>query len=363
MSGKRLVHILSSNRRGGVENYAFDICRHYHATGTDVTVVTRDAKAVDSMFLGQGISLVHAPLGGLYDPASPWILAKIFRDFPAEGGAVHTHRYSDTVTALLARKLARRPEIRVVATRHIVRPGRNTPLFRWICAATDAHIFVSQTALQAFIKPWAGRKLPIADERLHILRNSLNIDNPHLLPEPSRGPVTAICHGAIVAGKGFETIIDALAMVRDVKIRLRIAGSGNPDYIDKLRQRAIARGVMEMIDWVIPAGNIELLIGESHFGVQASSQREAFAFESLRYMALGRPQICVANGAQSEYLKDGRSAIFAPPASAVQLAEAMRTLAMSAPLREEMGKNAFIDYHANLAWPGFISQLDKIYFP
>lgn len=363
MGSGRLVHIVSSNHWGGVESYAFDICRHYHGQGWDVTAVTRDAKAVDSHFYRQGIPLVHAPLGGIYDPASPWLLAKVIKDFPPEGGIVHVHKYSDAFTALLARRIAGRSDVKIVATRHIVRPGSDTWMFRKLCSGIDAHIFVSQTAFDAFAKSWNGRSLPIPEERLHILRNSLDIDRNEPLPEPARGPVTAICHGTIVAGKGFEAIIDALAMIRDVKVRLRIAGNGNPDYIDSLRQRALARGVMEQIDWVIPAGDIELLICESHFGVQASAQREGFALESLRYMALGRPQVCVANGAQSEYLADGRSALFAPPADAPRLAEAIRRLAVDPELRRTLGMNALSDFNDTHSWSEFISRLDKIYAP
>lgn len=363
MPKSQLIHLISSTHWGGTEQYAYDICRHYHEQGWRVTAVTRDAKAVDAHFTRHGIPLVHAPLGGTHDPASILLLAGIFRRLDHDAAVVHTHCYSDTFTALAARRLARRPDIRIISTRHKVHPGSNAPLARLVYSHTDAYIFVSKTAFDAMRQTWNNGKFPIADQHIHILHNSLYPSGAEPMPEPARGPVTAICHGTIVAGKGFETVIDALSTLRDIRLRLRIAGSGDPDYLDSLRQRAIARGVMDLIDWIIPAGDINLLIGESHFGVQASAAREAFALESLRYMACGRPQVCVANGAQSEYLTADATAVFTPPNDATLLGAAMRRLAADPALRARMGAQARAEYLERLDWKHFISRLDNIYDP
>ncbi len=359
---RQLIHIVPSVHWGGVEQYCLDICRHYHGEGWDVLAVTRDAKAVDSHFMACGIPLIHALFGGYTDMGSIWMMTRLLRGV-AKGCVVHVHRYSDAFTVLMARRLANRPDIRLVATRHIVAKGHDNPLARRIYSRIDANIFVSRTAMEAFMSRWPADRDPSPQDRIHILHDSLNLAYTETVEEPTRGPVTALCHGTIVAGKGFENVIDALSTLRDVKIRLRIAGNGDPDYIDSLRQRALARGVMDLIDWVIPSGDIMLMIGESHFGVQASSRREAFGLESLRYMACGRPQVCVPNGAQSEYLRNGHSAIFAPPADSAKLAEAMRRLATDPELRIRMGANALDDYRHAYAWPHFIKALDKIYTP
>lgn len=361
---RRLVHLISSNHWGGIEQYALDICRHYRKQGWEVTAVTRDAKAVDTKFADNDINLVHAPLAGIYDINSVWRLAQIFRRAPMDRCVVHAHRYCDACIALMAKRLANRMDIRVVVSRHIIKPGHDTFLFRRICAKADAHVFVSKVALESFNSTWSkhDKSSPLPKERIHVLHNSLNISQP-ADSQQIRGPITAICHGTIVAGKGFETVIDALSMLRDIKLRLRIVGSGDPDYIDSLRNRAIARDVMHQIDWLIPGTDPQLWIGESHFGVQASSIREAFALESLRYMALGKPQVCVCNGAQSEYLSDGVTALFVPPADAPKLADAMRRLATDEELRNSIGRNALVAYNNRLDWKHFITTLDKIYVP
>lgn len=348
-----------------MEQYALDICRHYHGIGWDVSAITRDAKVVDAQFMAYGIPLRHALFGGYTDMGSIWQMARLFRTLPRGRAVIHVHRYRDAFTVLAARRLVNRTDIRLVSTRHTVAPGRDKPLFRRMCRNVDADIFVSQTALQAFVAPWNDRHCPLPPDRVHVLYNGLYLDDKPLMAEPQRGPVTAMCQGPIVAGKGFETVIDALAALRlrGVKLRLRIAGYGHPDYIDQMRRRALARGVMDQIDWIIPAGDIYLLIGESHFGVQASSRREAFGLESLRYMACGRAQVCVPNGAQPEYLQDGVSAIFAPPNDSSKLADAMQRLIQDSDLRNSLAANARRSYERNLDWSRFISEMDKIYNP
>ena len=71
MNGKpSLIHLISSNRWGGSQRYALDICTHYHGEGWEVMAMTRDAKTVDDRFRRAGIPLLHAPLHGFFDPAS-----------------------------------------------------------------------------------------------------------------------------------------------------------------------------------------------------------------------------------------------------------------------------------------------------
>ena len=355
-----LIHLVSSNRWGGAQKYAVDICSHFHKEGWDVTAITRDAKVVDDRFRKVGINLLHAPLRGFFDPASAFILARRLRQVGHNNGYIHVHRYRDAFTALLAKRIAKRPDIRVISTRHTVRPGRNSWLFRRIYDKINAHIFVSRTAFERFKSPWPQR-LPMRVSTVHIILNSVN--TPYSLPTdpPEKGPIFALYIGPVVKGKGIETIIDALPSLRGLKLRLRICGTGNPDYLDELRRRAMARNVMEMIDWSRNEDKARDIISQSHFAVLPSVEREGFGLSNLLVMASGRPIICSPNGAQSEYLTDGETAIFVPPLSPSALADAMRTLATDNAMRTIIGNNAFKYYAKYLSWESFIPKLQKIY--
>lgn len=355
-----LIHLISSNKWGGAQQYALDICTHYRREGWTVKAMTRDARVVDDRFRQSGIELFHGPLRGIFDPASVLVLVRHLKAMPIDRGYVHVHKYRDAFTVLLAKRLARRNDIRVISTRHTVRRGRNSWLFRRIYDKINAHIFVSKAAFEHFSRTWGG-ELPMKSNRVHILHNSVNIAPALPALEPEKGPVFALYLGSVVKGKGIETIIDAMASLKGQKVRLRIAGRGNPDDLDRLRRRAMARDVMEMIDWKTGGEASDELIMQSHFAVLPSVEREGFGLPNLRVMAAGRPQICTQGGAQTEYLTDGETAIFVPPADAQVLAQAMRRLASDPALRKEMGTKAYRQYSSALSWQSFVPKLTQIY--
>lgn len=357
----RLMHVLSSVCWSGVERYALDICRHYAAQGWDVCALTRDARAVDDVFRHFGIKLRFAPFDGFLSWGAAKEMLRIIRedDSPIR---IHCHDTRDAFIALVARRMSRRSDVKVFLTRHhVLRAGRS-PFSHWVYRNVDAMIFVSETVRRKFFARWQRMGYtPFDTGKAFVIHNSLNIELSPIAPEPEKGPVTASYLGRLAPGKGLEYLIDAMAMMGKVKLRLRLVGSGHPDYVDRLRQRALVKGVMQMIDWPRHKDNTSDFIRDSHFGVLPSDVPEAFGMANIEYMAEGRPQICTRNGAQPEYITDGREGILVAPRNAAVLAEQMRRLATSPDLRIRIGVAARSKYEEQLAWPHFIRHLDRIY--
>ena len=346
----------------GAQSYALDICREYADRGVNTIALTSGAYAVDTRFSAHGIKVEHAPLRGFLDFSSILSVAAMMRRLPKGNNIIHAHRYRDAYTAAMARRLAKRDDIRIVATRHAVRKGRDSSVFRRLYANIDAHIFVSQLAFDRFCHSWEGRHLPLDDNKVFVLHDSIRTEeSPAPLPEPEKGPVTALYLGPVAERKGLESLIDALMMMRGVRMRLMIAGEGSPDFLDNLRKRAMIREVMDSIDWHSGAENPRELIARAHFGVVPSVESEAFGLSNLRYMACGRPQISTRNGAQTEYLIDGETALLVPPADSATLAEAMTRLTSDPDLRARMGRKGFMEFSRNLSWESFTRKLDAIY--
>lgn len=356
----KLIHIVAGNVMGGPQRYALDICRHYAAWGHDVLALTRDAKAIDRHFAEAGVKLSHAPLRDYPDIFSSIALKQILEDSPSKAIVIHVHRYRDALTAIAARRLAGRTDVKIVVTRHISEKGKNNWLRRFIYRQVDAHIFVSDSARRAFLSAWSHSRYPFDTARLHVAFNSRNVI-PERTEIPEKGAVTAMFHGTLRHGKGLETLIDAMGLLKDTRLRLKIAGSGDPDFLDSLRRRAQALGVMEKIDWHRNVEEPLTLISSCHFGVLPSEVPEGFGMANLEYMAAGRAQISTFNGAQSEYLTPGYEALQVAAESPHMLADAMRKLAANRELCAEMGRRAAEKYDRLLSWPHFVERLDAIY--
>lgn len=312
------------------------------------------------MFKKENIQLIHAPLQGLYDFYSIKILSQFIKE--TQGPVIiHVHGFRDGFTALAARKIARKKDVKVIMTRHKVRRAVDSWPLRLIYRNLDALIFVSRAARDRFIATWHNRLIPIKADRMHVIHNSLNIPEPEYTPPTSNRPLTAMFHGPLRPGKGLEILIDALTMLKGKRIRLRIVGSGTPDYVDRLRRRAISRGVMELIDWHKHTDNPLPLIKDCDFGVLPSVDEEAFGLSNIEYMAAGRPQICSSNGAQPEYITDGWEGILIPPSNPSFLAESIIKFASDPDLRLKMGHQAFQTFTSRLCWPHFILPLSQLY--
>ncbi|MCH5213690.1 MAG: glycosyltransferase family 4 protein [Muribaculaceae bacterium] len=355
-----LIHVIPSGEWGGPERYAFDICRHFAAEGWQVKALTREALAVDRHFRGAGIQVCHAPLRSYPDYYSARKLAALFRGMPKGEGVVHVHRLNDALTCILARKMARRKDIRLILTLHEATRARNTLLRRIVYRGIDRLLFVSEYSKKTFLSRWRPSAGPLPEEKTGVSYNSLLGATPEQ-QEPPRGPLSAAYRGKLKPGKGIETLIEAFGRLKDLRLRLQIIGKGKPDYVDSLRRRAHASGITDRIDWIRNTEFAEDACRRVAFGVLPSEQPEAFGMANIEFMASGRPQIATFAGAVPEVLEPEVDSLKIEPGDADGLAHAIRRLATDEALRAELGRNAAERYNTLFAWPLFIRRIERWY--
>ncbi|MCM1005681.1 MAG: glycosyltransferase family 4 protein [Prevotella sp.] len=355
-----IIHIVSSAFWGGREQYALDLCRAYSDAGWKVTALTSDCTAVDAPFKRCGVKVRHFPLGRYAGLSTVLGLCHLFRKGKTPP-IVHVHAFRDVFLALAARKLCNRKGVKVVFTCHRVNPCRNTALRRRMLRNLHALIFPSVLAKDTFLSSWSPVELPLREEKIHMLPNSIYTTVPPNPEPPKTGPLVAAYYGRIVQGKGLETFISALTDCRGLRTRACIAGHGDPDYIDSLKRLAERLGVMDMIDWRGNSLSMEQILDSAHFGVFPSLMPESFGLANAACMAWGRPQISTFNGAQTEYLTNGDEALLIPPSDREALARAFKRLATDADLRICMGANARVRFSRTLAWPAFAKRMTQIY--
>lgn len=358
-----LLHLVSATSWGGGERYALDILTHFRSLGWKTGVFTRDLQVVNTPFEKAGIKTHFLPLHGYLDPLSPLQLASLLRHQKEQGIILHVHKYKDAFTALLARRLSRRSDVRVVMTRHLVRRPSRGWLQRRIYRNLDAHLFVSRRARDIFLAPWP-RPLPFPADRIHALHSSIAATQTPYSPPPDKGPRNIIFLGRLHPEKGIETLIEALPALRGRRARCRICGTGSADYVDSLRRLATRLGVMDLIDWMGHVADTAPIIADSHIAVLPSVVPEAFGLVNIEVMAQGRMQICTSTGAQREYLSQGAEGLFITPRDSESLAKLLAELLddpSQPPRYVKMGRTAWGTYARDLAWPRFAARLERIY--
>lgn len=125
--------------------------------------------------------------------------------------------------------------------------------------------------------------------------------------------------------KGIDTCIQALALLKDLPVTLRIVGAGRPAYIAELRQQVEALDLLTRVTFLeqVPPADIQQQYAQADLFVLASSY-EPFGIVLVEAMAAGVPIVAARVGGIPAVV-DG-SARLVPPKDAKALATALRTL-------------------------------------
>ena len=78
-------------------------------------------------------------------------------------------------------------------------------------------------------------------------------------------------------------------------------------------------------------------------------------------MMEGKPHITSNNGAQTEYIRDGRNAIFVEPGNHFALAAAINHLIDDPKARQRIGNQAKIDFDSDLNYDIFYDKITRLY--
>lgn len=351
-----VVHLVSNKVWGGGERYALDLCRRLEADGHSVAVITRGYDAVDRPFIDAGFTPGRLPLGGLFDFISPSRLSRVLDSI--EGPVVvHVHNFKDARTAVAARRLMRSPDkVRIVATRHLVKPGKSDRSSAELYAALDAIVFVSQTAFDVFL---AGK--PRVDaERLMVVPSAIPARPvPEPLPRPD-DEFRLVYAGRLVHEKGIELLLDAMATMPR-RVKLHVCGSGKPDYERLLRRYAHTIGVEERVVWHGHLPDPLPLMASASAGVVPTLATEAFGLAVLEFMSCGVPVVASGAGGPAEIITDGVDGLLFVPGEPNSLSRAVTRLADDPKLRNQLAQNCKFTYNRRYDYDFFYSQMVKIY--
>jgi L-malate glycosyltransferase len=154
----------------------------------------------------------------------------------------------------------------------------------------------------------------------------------------NKGKIQFISIGRMVKRKGFDVLIRALSLLKDIENTPRLHLVGDGPELNSLKTLARELGIQDHITFSGTVDDKEKfrLLSNSDIYV-LSSVHEGFGIVLLEAMCCGLAVIATNNGGQTDIIKDGKNGILVPSKNAEALAGAMRTLALNSAKRKEMG--------------------------
>jgi glycosyltransferase involved in cell wall biosynthesis len=182
-----------------------------------------------------------------------------------------------------------------------------------------------------------------------VIPDGVRLD-PARAPTPAPPPpFTVVYAGHLYPWKGVDVLIEALAELPDVQLRVVGGQPGESDHV-RLDARARALGVdgrVTFTGWLPPA-SVTVELSRAHALVLPNprlhtSERYTSPLKLFEYLAAGRPIVASDLAALREVLRDGENALLVEPGSAPALAAALRRVAEDPALAAMLSQRAFED--------------------
>ncbi|MBR6282950.1 MAG: glycosyltransferase family 4 protein [Muribaculaceae bacterium] len=357
-----VFHIASNKTWTGAEEYAYSLTsRLRNDPNYYVEVVCRKNEPVLTHFRRLEVPISILPLKGITDLDSPMRFARLLRK---GRNVVHVHTFHDAFAAVMARRMSENPNTRVVITIHGIATPKSNYIYRKLYRLIDHYVFVSHMAHDVWMK--ASKNFD--PSRASVVHDSV-MPNPLAVPpidlrermhvEP--GQALILYHGRICPEKGVDVLLNAATQLDKQSYRLALIGEGKRKYVSQLKGFIVANQLVRNVSLVGFQENISSLIAQCDFGVLPSVEPEAMGISNLEYMMQGKAHISSNNGAQKEYVDDGKNALLVNPNNIGMLAAAMKSLIDNPDMRQRIGCRAQADFEQHLNYDIFYERITGIY--
>ncbi|MCO5062848.1 MAG: glycosyltransferase family 4 protein [Rhizobiaceae bacterium] len=183
---------------------------------------------------------------------------------------------------------------------------------------------------------------------------------------PSKA-VRIVSIGRAVEKKGFDTLLDALALLPDT-LHWRLTHIGAGEKLPALKQQAERLGISEKIDWMGALAQEDVLARYRSSDIFALACRIAAdgdrdGLPNVLVEAASQGLACVSTNVSGvpELLQDGENGFVVPPDDPEALASALARLAGDPKLRARFGKAAEQRVRAHFDYHSSIGQLKELF--
>lgn len=311
----RVLIVMLSRIRGGVEQSALDQARALTAEGHEVLSVIDSEAAFLKEFQSYGMKIAPIRHVSWWDARAVWKLWRRVRAFQPDVVITHGKRALG-----FARWAAR--DIPIVATAHNyqLKPFRSA-----YAAMAPTQDLLAAVALLA--------RLP--KERIYHVPNMIELHA--LSARTEHRPLVIGTMGRMIPKKGFEVFIRALALLKERGLEFRAVLGGEGEESARLKREIVQSGLeVELPGWISDKqafwNGIDIFCLPSH--------HEPFGIVLLEAMAQGLPSVATASEGPVEILTHETDGLITPLGNAEALAHALERLLKDGEMRQRLGAHA-----------------------
>lgn len=356
----KIIQVFPGKIWGGAEQYILDLGKALQQSGHEVLYVARDCPALRQRLNGH-TDFVTFKFRHSLNIGFLFSFSHYLKQQKVDVIHIHDTRF---VPVTVGAAILSHSNAKIVLTRHIARGTMVNPLFRLFYHRLHNIIFVSQLAQSLWMRanPW------IKSDCCHAVLNSIPDtsckttcslrERYHL---PANIPLL-VYTGRVRKSKGCEVLLKALSHIQHLPFCMVFIGACKPaDYDHHLMKLARKLGIADRVHFYGFSSNVRALIQQSDIGVVPSIVREACHLAPMEFMKEGKCVITTNNGAQPEYIENGKTGLLIAPDNVHELATALIEVIEHKDLRTTLGENARIYFNEHLRYQRFYRSLTAYY--
>jgi len=359
----RVLHVITRMPVGGAERLIADIVRRLDRSRYHPMVCCIQARgelAAEIEQAGTALFCLERMKSKRFDWGAVRDLANLVRRERID--LVHTHLYHANLYGRLA---AWRSGVPAIATVHntYTRPKLHRRLInRLLSRASSRVIAVSEDIRRDLIR-YDG----VRPDKIVTIPNAINIariETPISRQEARQrlgipDHVLAIgCVGRLEEQKGHRFLVEALAILKDIPLRVFFVGDGR--LRKTLEQQAASLGVAQSTTFLGTRQDVPEILKALDLYVMPSLW-EGLSLAMLEAMAAALPVVISDVGGVSQAVGKDEYGIRVPPGNAVELARAIRSLSGDSQRRVALGARARQRVLENFSLDAMLRELAKVY--
>lgn len=360
----RIVIAESSTAMGGQELAVLLHAEGLRRRGHDIRLILEPGSPVLAKAVARGLPVVPVAMGRLRYPMAIAAFRRILKD--SRPAILHVNSSRDSWIGGLAARLVR-PRVRVIRTRHISTPLKQTPTTRFLYRTLMDFVIVTGGELT---RRGLIERDGLAPDRVTAFPIGIDIEEfkpgpPHadlrreLGLSPEHRLVGLISY--LRSYKGHEYFIEAAARVlpREKDVTFLIVGEGPEE--PRLRARIAAKGLGAEVRMLGFRDDLLNVFRSLDLFVIPSVEGDTIPQVLMQAMAMALPVVSTTVGSIPDVVQDGVTGFVVPPRDAEALAERIVVLLNDAELRAAMGRRgrALVEREYSLA--RMLDRLERVY--